>query len=48
MDLDLDAVNPADLEHVLTEEEIKKSKKDATDLVNLYQQNELRIEKLKN
>jgi hypothetical protein len=33
MDLDLDAVNPADLEHVLTEAEIKKSKKDATDLV---------------
>ena len=47
MDLDLEAVNPFELEHVLTEAEIKKSKKDASDLVQEYQQNELVIERLK-
>ena len=47
MDLDLDAVDPVDLEHVLSEAQVNKSKKDAKDLVNLYQQNELDIERLK-
>ena len=47
MDLDLDAVNPADLEHVLSEAQVNKSKQDAKDLVNLYQQNELDIERSK-
>ena len=48
MDLDLDAVNPADLEHVLTDTEVNQSKQDAKELVNEYQQNELKIERLKN
>ena len=47
MDLDLDAVNPADLERVLSEAELNKSKQDVKDLVQLYQQNELDIKKFK-
>ncbi len=48
MDLDLEAVDVDALEHVLTDADLNKSKQDVKDLVNLYQQNELRIEKLKN
>jgi alkylhydroperoxidase/carboxymuconolactone decarboxylase family protein YurZ len=47
MDLDLEAVNPFELEHVLTSSQLTQSKEDATDLVYRYQQNELRIERLK-
>ena len=47
MDLDLEAVNPFELEHVLTSSQLTQSKEDATDLVYRYQQNELRIERFK-
>ena len=47
MDLDLEAVNPYELEHVLTSSQLTQSKEDATDLVYRYQQNELYVEKLK-